>query len=96
MWITYPLLWSQVVVDKLWLKHSRISPEEVEEAVFDDKPLWRKCGANSYCALGRAVNGRYLLIVLKKKGKNGPYKVLSARDMKSNEKQYYKKRMNQC
>ena len=96
MWITYPLLWSQVVVDKLWSKHRRISPEEVEEAVFDDKPFWRKCRANSYCVLGRAVNGRYLFIVLKKKDKNGRYSVLTARDMKSSEKQHYKKQINQC
>lgn len=96
MWIKYPLLWSQVVVDKLWVKHRRVSPEEVEEAVFDDKPFWRKCRADSYCALGQAVNGRYLFIVLKKEGKNGHYRVLTARDMKSSEKRYYKKLKTQC
>ena len=89
------MLWSQAVVDKIWVKH-RVSPEEVDEAVFDDKPFWRKCGADSYSLLGRAINGRYLFIVLKKKGKRGRYKVITAREMQSKEKRYYKKQTKQC
>jgi uncharacterized DUF497 family protein len=91
MRIIYPLLWSQAVVDKIWVKH-RVSPEEVDEALFGDRPPFcRKCGPDSYALFGRAVNGRYLLIVVKRKGKEGRHKVITAREMQSTEKRYYKK-----
>jgi uncharacterized DUF497 family protein len=77
------------------VKH-RVSPEEVDEAVFGDKPFCRKCGADSYLLLGRAVNGRYLLIVLKKTGEGSLYKVTTARDMEPKEQRYYKKQTKQC
>ena len=89
------MLWSQTVVDKIWVRH-RVSPEEVDEAVFDDRPFWRKCGADSYLLFGRAINGRYLFIVLKRKGKGRRYKILTAREMEPKEKRYYKKQAKQC
>lgn len=95
IWIECPLLWSQAVVDKIWVKH-RVSPEEVDEAVSGDKLFCRRCRAGSYLLLGRAVNGRYLFIVLKKKGKGSRYKVITAREMESKEKKYYKKQTKQC
>jgi len=95
IWITYPLLWSQTVVDKIWVKH-KVSPEEVDEAVFGDKPFCRKCGADSYLLLGRAINGRYLFIVLKKKSKEGGFKVITAREMGLKEKRYYRKETKKC
>ena len=79
------------MIDKIWVKHC-VSPEEVEEAVSGDKLFCRKCGADSYLLLGRAVSGRYLFIVLKKKDKGSRYKVITAREMQSKEKRYYKKK----
>jgi uncharacterized DUF497 family protein len=95
IWIKCPLIWSQAVVDKIWVKH-RVSPEEVDEAVSGDKLFCRKSRGSSYLLLGRAVNGRYLFIVLKKRGKESRYKVVTAREMQLKEKRYYKKETKQC
>ena len=89
--IAYPLIWSQAVIDKIWQKHRRVSPEEVEEAIFDDKPICHKGTSNSYYIYGQAVSGRYLFIVLGKKGRKARYKVITVRDMQDKEKRYYKK-----
>jgi len=91
IFITYPLIWTQAVVDKIWQKH-RVTPEEVEEAIYDDKPICHKGASNSYCVYGQAVSGRYLFIVLIKKGRGARYKVITARDMQDKEKRYYEKR----
>ena len=91
--ITYPLIWTQSVVDKIWSKH-RVTPEEVEEAICDDKPICHKVTSNSYCVYGQAVSGRYLFIVLKKIGKGARYKVITAREMPDKEKRYYEKHRN--
>ena len=91
--ITYPLIWTQSVVDKIWSKH-HVTPEEVEEAIYDDKPICHKGTSNSYCVYGQAVSGRYLFIVLAKKGEGSRYKVLTARDIQDKEKRYYEKHRN--
>lgn len=90
IFITYPLIWSQTVVDKIWQKH-HVTPEEVEEAICDNKPISHKGSSNSYCVYGQAVSGRYLFIVLRKKNRGAQYKVISARGMQDKEKRYYKK-----
>ncbi len=90
IFITYPLIWSQTVVDKIWEKH-RVSPEEVEEAIFDDEPICLKGPSNLYWVYGQTVSGRYLFIVLRKKNRGAQYKVISARGMQDKEKRYYKK-----
>ncbi len=90
IFITYPLIWTQTVVDKIWQKH-HVTPEEVEEAICDNKPISHKGSSNSYCVYGQAVSGRYLFIVLAKKGKGARCKVITARDMQDKEKQYYEK-----
>lgn len=91
--ITYPLIWTQAVVDKIWHKH-HVTPEEVEEALCDDKPICHKVTSSSYCVYGQAVSGRYLFIVLARKGRGSRYKVLTARDMQDKEKRYYEKHRN--
>ncbi len=90
IFITYPLIWTQAVVDKIWQKH-RVTPEEVEEAILDDKLICLKGASNSYCVYGQAVSGRYLFTVVRKKDKGARYKVITARDMQDKEKRYYKK-----
>ena len=90
LFITYPLIWTQAVVDKIWQKH-RVTPEEVEEAICDNKPICHKGKVNSYCIYGQTISGRYLFIVLRKKGGGARYKVITALDMQDNKKRYYEK-----
>ena len=90
MYIDYPLVWTQAVVDKIWQKH-KVAPEEVDEAVFDDSLLCLKGTASSYCGYGQAVSGRYLFVVLSKRGRRARYRVITARDMQDKEKRYYRK-----
>jgi len=90
IFITYPLIWTQAVVDKIWQKHL-VTSEETEEAIFDNKPICHKCASNSYCVYGKAMSGRYLFIVLRKKDRGARYKVITARDMQDKEKRYYEK-----
>lgn len=85
IFITYPLIWTQAVVDKIWQKH-RVTPEEVEEAIYDDRPICHKATSNSYCVYGQTVSGRYLFIVLGRKGRGARFKVVTARDMQHKEK----------
>ena len=93
MRITRPLIWSQAVVDKIWKKH-HVTPEEIEEAIYYDKPIYHKGTANSYCVYGQAVSGRYLFIVLGRIGRGAQYKVITARGMQDKEKRYYRKHRN--
>lgn len=93
IFIIYPLIWTQAVVDKIWQKH-HVTPEEVEEAIFDNKPICLKGTTNSYWVYGRAISGRYLFIVLRRKGKRARYTVITVRDMQDKEKQYYGKHRN--
>ena len=88
--IDYPLVWSQAVVDKIWQKH-HVTPEEVEEAVFDDRPIGLRGIARSYCIYGQSIAGRYLFIVVGRTRKAGQYKVVTTREMKAKERRYYRK-----
>jgi uncharacterized DUF497 family protein len=90
IFITYPLIWTQAVVDKIWQKH-RVTPEEVEEVIYNNKPICHKGTSNSYCVYGKAISGRYLFIVIMKKGKGARYKIVTARQMQDKEKRYYEK-----
>jgi uncharacterized DUF497 family protein len=91
--ITYPLIWSQTVVDKIWQKH-HVTPEETEEAIDNDKAICHKGTADSYCVYGQAMSGRYLFIVLGRKGRGTQYRVITVRDMQDKEKRYYRKHRN--
>ena len=93
IYITRPLIWSQTVVDKIWQKH-KVSPEETEETIEDDKPICHKGTADSYCVYGQALSGRYLFIVLRRSGTPTQYKVITAREMQDKEKRYYRKHRN--
>lgn len=86
--ISYPLVWTQAVVDKLWNKH-KVTPEEVEEVVCDDKPIGHKATMSSYCIYGQAVSGRYLFVVVRKTGRGSRYRVVTARNMEDKERKYY-------
>lgn len=63
------LHWTQRVIDKIYKKHS-VTPEEVQEVIYEGKPFFRRGSGSGkyrrYYVLGRTQAGRYLLIVLKR------------------------------
>jgi uncharacterized DUF497 family protein len=79
------------VVDKIWQKH-KVTTEEVEEVIYDDKPISIKGISGSYWVYGQSLSGRYLFIVLRRKGFiSSQYKVITAREMQDKEKKFYEK-----
>ncbi len=82
--------WDQETVDHI-SNHS-VSPEEVEELLFNDvdSPLIMRGKKAKYLAYGKTNGGRLLLVVwaaLYRKTK-----IITARDMSKKEKQFYKRR----
>ena len=72
-----------------------MSPEEVEEILFDT-PLYRKvqkghAGEDLYAALGQMDAGRYLIIFFIYKSTHEAL-ILSARDMDEKERRQYARR----
>lgn len=70
------------------LRHN-VSPDEVEEAAFDDDPWIRKGRKGTRYLLGYTIAGRYLFIVYILKGK-GIAKVITSFDMDTKTKKLYK------
>ena len=89
------IIWLPHVLDKLVWKH-HVSPEEVEEVLFDT-PLYRKVqkghvpGEDLYAALGQTDTGRYLIIFFIYKPTHEAL-LLSARDMDEKERRQYARR----
>ncbi len=90
VYITYPPIWTQAVVDKIWQKYN-ITAEEVEETIYDDSPACIKGTSGSYWLYGHTIGGRLLFIVLTRKVGKGRYKVITAREMVERERKYYNK-----
>ncbi len=90
IYISYPLFLTQAIVDKIWLKH-HVAAEEVEEAIYDDEPACIKGVSDSYLVFGRTLSGRYLFVVLRRKGKRAHYKIITAREMHEKERRFYDK-----
>ena len=67
-----------------------VHPEEVEEACYN-RPYILKGRGRSYLIFGRTNDGRYLLTVLRYRGK-GMARTITARDMTEAEKKLYQKR----
>lgn len=68
----------------------RLTPEEVEEAVFEGDSTILKGREKRYVILSRTGSGRYLFIVVAFKMK-GRVRLITARDMDEKERRYYKK-----
>lgn len=94
------LRWSNYRIQHI-AKHN-ITPEEVEEAIFEDKHRILRKGASSkdysgkqfYYAFGSTGEGRLLSIVLLHIGK-ATYIPITARDMDSAERKYYLRKRGQ-
>ncbi len=82
--------WDQETVDHI-ANHS-VSPEEVEEALFNDmnSPLIMRGKQGKYLAYGKTEGGRFLLVVWV--ARHRKTKIITARDMTKKEKQFYKRR----
>ena len=82
--------WDKETVDHI-SNHS-VSPEEVEQALFNDldTPLIMRGKEGKYLAYGKTNGGRLLLIVWAVRYRKT--KIITARDMSKKEKQFYKKR----
>ena len=82
--------WDQETVDHI-SNHS-VSPEEVEEVLFNDvdSPLIMRGKEGKYLAYEKTNAGRLLLVVWAAKYRKT--KIITARDMSKKEKQFYKRR----
>ena len=84
------LHWKEHIVDKIIEKHA-VTPDEVEEVIYDGDPEIRKSGKIRYLIWGQSCAGRYLLIVVEEESQ-GIFVPLTARDMTESEKRAFKKR----
>jgi uncharacterized protein len=84
--------WDEANVVKNVTRHNTY-PNEIEE-VFYNKYKLRKTKLERFLLYGVTDAGRYLFIVfiIKKKNNRNIARVISARDMKQQEKRYYHKR----
>jgi hypothetical protein len=68
-----------------------VTPEEIEEIVFEGTPYIRKGKQGKRYLYGKTVGGRYLFVVYVPVGK-AKVRVVTARDMDAKEKRLYLKR----
>ncbi len=70
-----------------------ISPKEVEEVCFNenDAPFIRSGRENMHYVFGKTHSGRFLFVVVRFI-RQGEVRVITARDMNTWEKNYFKKR----
>ena len=82
--------WDQETVDHI--SNHLVSPEEVEEALFNDAdiPVLMRGREGKYLAYGKTHGGRFLFIVWASKYKKT--KIITARDMTEMEKRFYRGR----
>ena len=71
-------------------KHN-IEPFEVEEALFEDKPIIRQGRKDRAYILAQTLSGRYLFIVISYPPVKGEISIITARDMDEKERRLYKK-----
>jgi uncharacterized DUF497 family protein len=70
-----------------------VKPREVEEVCFNDyeTPFIRSGGENLHYVFGKTYSGRFLFVVVRFI-RHGEIKIITARDMNTWEKNYFKKR----
>jgi uncharacterized DUF497 family protein len=82
--------WDQETADHI--SNDSVSPEEVEEVLFNDvsSPFIMRGKQGRYLADGKTNGGRFLLVVWAAKYRKT--KIITARDMSKKEKQFYRRR----
>jgi uncharacterized DUF497 family protein len=68
-----------------------VTPDEVDEALFDGPVVWERGRNGRYYALSRTGAGRYLFVVLRYLGR-GRARVITARPMTEKEKRRWRDR----
>jgi uncharacterized DUF497 family protein len=86
----HSILWDQETVDHI--ANHAVIPEEVEEVLFNeyDVPVILRGKENKYLTYGLTDGGRLLFIVWVSRHRKT--RIVTARDMTKNEKQFYRKR----
>ncbi len=95
MFIIEDIIWLDRIVEKIAWKHN-VLPSEVEEVLGGNCKIYLKEkgrveGEHLYNALGRTHSGRYLSIFFIKKLGNKAL-IITARDMKQNERRRYERK----
>ena len=95
MFVIDDIIWLEAVVEKLAWKH-QILPSEVEEVLVGKCMIYKKEtgkveGEHLYNVLGRTNEGRYLSVFFIRKLGNKAL-IITARDMKDNERKRYEKK----
>jgi uncharacterized DUF497 family protein len=82
--------WDQETVDHI--SDHLVSPEEVEEVLFNDEdiPLLMRGKEGKYLAYGKTHGGRLLFIVWASRYRRT--KIITARDMTEKERRFYRRR----
>jgi uncharacterized DUF497 family protein len=82
--------WDQETVDHI--SSHLVSPEEVEEVLFNDvdAPLMMRGKEDKHLAYGKTHGGRLLFIVWASKYKKT--KIITAREMTEKERRFYRRR----
>jgi uncharacterized DUF497 family protein len=82
--------WDQETVDHI--SNHLVSPEEVEEVLFNDvdTPLMLRGKESKYLAYGKTHGGRLLFIVWASKYRKT--RIITARNMTEKEKRFYRRR----
>jgi uncharacterized DUF497 family protein len=88
------LVWDKDIIRKVKKKHDLI-PKEVDEACFNPERLVLKGPKRGrrerYLVYSQTDAGRYILVVLEPL-KGGRARVITARDLETNERRFYKER----
>jgi uncharacterized DUF497 family protein len=84
------ITWDENTVNHI-ARHA-VSPEEVEEVLFNDSdsPRIMRGKENRYLAYGKTNAGRFLLVVLIIS--NRKTRIITARDMTDREKKFYRRK----
>jgi uncharacterized DUF497 family protein len=84
------ITWDEDTADHI-SRHA-VSPEEVEEVLFNDSdsPRIMRGKENRYLAYGKTNSGRFLLVVLIIA--NRKTRIITARDMTDREKKFYRRK----
>lgn len=94
MYVEY-LYWKDHIMEKILYRHG-VTPEEVEEVIFDGSPIFLRSRKSKkrkkrYVCLGLTNSGRHLKIVLEHYS-GGEYIPLTAYNMPKKDKRYFIKK----
>lgn len=84
------IYWKDHIIEKIIQSHG-VTPEEVEEVIFEGQCEVRKHTVNRYFIFGQTLSGRFLFIVIEEESEK-IFVPITARDMTDKEKRAFRKR----